>query len=696
MFMQNKKGKSEKFDIVQGIKTFGNTAGKNISDAIDSSKIYFADKKNDRNQKLLEKQYIAIQNISDLTWIEFINGLPESIVPLSNSNISKAKKTFPIPFEQELLWIDAEFDLRPSGIVVTNEGVFIKTNTDIIPLKKKQDEDEEVEIKPSVLYYFKWDSFEPTLFISENPSENIILSVDPKCQKAFMNACKEFSIEVPHAQELGYIQYYSNEEIENIISSSITMAAGIQSAEKTIFVENNSINNTPAGHGVMAEEFNSMIDNLQGHKSKVLGRDNAKNGPDRVLDSGVDKIFIQTKYHKTARSTLESSFDNYTGQYRYMQNGKPMQLEVPKDQYERVLKGFEEKIKKGKVPGVSDPAKAKEFVRKGRLTYQQALNLAKAGTIESLAYDAGTGIVSCSFVFGISFLATMFFSYRKSNDMPSAIQDGLAVGVQTFGLSFAQHILVNQVGRTNLAATLLRPSQQIVERLGTKASANLVNGIRALSGKTPIYGAAASKHLAKIFRSSVFTAAISFAVFSIPDSHKMLTNKISGSQYAKNMGVLLSSFLGAAGGAVTAGIATAKVAALLGTSVLPGVGTAVGLVGGLVGGIAVSSTANWASDTIWESDFVKVQRLFNAIITCMLSEHAFDENETQELVNELGKLDEKTLKDLFMDFRNSKEQENHFRDFLNSCFENISLKRERFLLPSMEEFYDAVLIENGV
>lgn len=61
-----------------------------------------------------------------------------------------------------------------------------------------------------------------------------------------------------------------------------------------------------------------------------------------------------------------------------------MQLEVPKDQYERVLQGFERKIKQGKVPGVTDPKEARKIVRKGRLTYNQAVNLTKPGTIESL------------------------------------------------------------------------------------------------------------------------------------------------------------------------------------------------------------------------------------------------------------------------------------------------------------------------
>ena len=41
----------------------------------------------------------------------------------------------------------------------------------------------------------------------------------------------------------------------------------------------------------------------------------------------------------------------------------------------------------------------KNIVREGKLAYNQALNLAKAGTIESITFDAYTGAVKCLSVF---------------------------------------------------------------------------------------------------------------------------------------------------------------------------------------------------------------------------------------------------------------------------------------------------------
>lgn len=57
-------------------------------------------------------------------------------------------------------------------------------------------------------------------------------------------------------------------------------------------------------------------------------------------------------------------------------------FEVPKDQYEEDVRLMKEKIKEGKVPGVTNPEDAKKLVKKGLVTYAQAAKIAKAGTKE--------------------------------------------------------------------------------------------------------------------------------------------------------------------------------------------------------------------------------------------------------------------------------------------------------------------------
>lgn len=193
--------------------------------------------------------------------------------------------------------------------------------------------------------------------------------------------------------------------------------------------------------------------------------------------------------------------------------------------------------------------------------------------------------------------------------------------------------------------------------MGYQASATIVNGIRALSGKGAIYGAAASKHLAKILRSNVLTSVLSFAVFSIPETYNVAVRKISGAQYAKNMSVLAGSIAAGAGGAVAAGVVAAKVAGAAGTTVAPGVGTVVGIAGGFVGGVVGAKVVKVAGDILHEDDVETLGRLFNAYVSCMIGEYLLDEPEIDTLINKLNEITQKEFKMLFDNIAKSAEQE---------------------------------------
>ena len=136
------------------------------------------------------------------------------------------------------------------------------------------------------------------------------------------------------------------------------------------------------------------------------------------------------------------------------------------------------------------------------------------------------------------------------NDQRAAA--GIAAGVQVFGLSFAQHMVVSQLSRTGLSNALMAPSQAVVGELGFKASATIVNGLRALMGKTAISGAAASKQLAKMLRGNAVSTAVALAVFSVPETYRLFQGKASGAQYAQNMACLATSIAGGIAGATAA------------------------------------------------------------------------------------------------------------------------------------------------
>lgn len=633
-------------------------------------------------------------------YTNFISNLGDSPTILSTNRMNQIKETFPIPKEQNIFWADAEFDLRPSGIVLTEKGVFIRTNVEILDgvidrskfnLEGLSSEEQQAFLQHKAQYYsgkaqliyYSWEDFNTAYFISDSELENKALLVDSNCSKRFIDACKTyFSQKEPDLEK----EYFNNQfykEKNNInLDNTILSSASLYSSESAIFAEQKSNVNTPAGHGEMVEEAITMIDNLLGLDAKVIGRDNSKNGADRL----VGNTLIQTKYYNTARGSLEACFNPENGLYRYMNDGKPMQLEVPKDQYQKVLEGFQHKIKTGKVPGVTNPDDAKHFVRKGRLTYTQAVNLTKAGTIESIMYDAKNGAVICSSAFGITFISTLYLTWRKTKNINLALEASLKAGLQIFGTSFLQHILISQISKTNLSKTLLVPSQFVVNVIGPRNSATIVNLIRAGIGKKAIYGSSASKHLEKILRTNTITTAIIFTVSSIPETYNLAMKKISLAQYTKNMAVLAGSM--AAG--ITTGIAAAKIVAAAGTVVKPGFGTAIGLAGGMVGGLVGGSFVKFVGDILHEDDSETIGRMFNAYLTCMINEFLLDENEMNQLIEKLDNVDKNEFKNLFESILSNENQENTIRDFLTSYFEEITARRPKFTLPSNENILHAM------
>lgn len=658
------------------------TAGAAVAGAAGGAKAALDEKEAERldaeKAEYAPKAQEALRAIEATRAQELLGSFQESPLPLTEANAAKVKSAFPIPREQTVVWADAEFDLRPSGIAMTEKGVYIKADADAFAVPGK-------EKRQSRLFYFEWAYFEPGSFASDGES-NLALTVDEACRSQFVSRCQALR-GLEEGRAAGIDSELATADNTAVKAAVVAAAAAINSNGE-VFVEQRAAVNNPAGHGELAEEANSIIDKLQGHQAEILGRDNAKNGADR----SVDGVLIQTKYYKTARGSLEACFDSSSHQYRYLaKDGTPMQLEVPKDQYQQVLRGFEKKISQGKVPGVSDPKDAEKIVRKGKLTYDQAVNLARPGTAESLKYDAATGAVTCSCAFGLSFLATTFMAYRETRDITGAVQAGIAAGVQVFGLSFAQHMVASQLSRTGLSNALMSPSQAVVGGLGFKASATIVNGLRALTGKTAISGAAASKQLAKMLRGNAVSAAVTLAVFSVPETYKLFQGKASGAQYAQNMACLATSVAGGIAGATAAGVAAAKVGAAAGTAVSPGVGTIVGLAGGMVGGTVGTVAASVVGGILFEGDGASFGRYFNAMVSCMAVEYLLDGHEMDELLACLNGVKPEEFKALMEETLPSQFQEAKVRAFLVPMFDEIVSRRERFALPTSRQISDALV-----
>lgn len=390
------------------------------------------------------------------------------------------------------------------------------------------------------------------------------------------------------------------------------------------------------GHGFAAERANTLFDKLSGHDAKIVGDDNAKNGADRIVDG----VYIQSKYCATGSRCINECFENDgKGFFRYMNNGKPMQIEVPSDKYDDAIRAMEEKIRRGQVEGVSNPEEAKNIVRKGHFTYEQARNIAKAGTVESLTYDAVNGTIIATSAFGVTALITLATSVWGGEDFDKALKLATYSGLKVGGTAFVTSILASQLSKAGLNSALVGSSEAIVVFMGPKASAVLINAFRY--GSKPIYGAAAMKSAAKLLRGNVITAGITFVVLSAFDVADIFSGRISGKQLFKNLANTAATVGGGTGGWIAGAAA--------GSAILPGIGTVIGgLVGSMFGGTAAGKVTNTVVGKFVEDDADEMVEIIESVFTDMVGEYLLSQKEAENAVDRLQeKLDGKILKDMY-------------------------------------------------
>ena len=587
---------------------------------------------------------------------------------LTPKSIKKIHERFPVPREQKILWAENVKNNKIYGMVITDKGIFFKSN----PHFQKKTNSKTKSKETIIYHYLKWEYF--------NPEDFKVKKVDADKYEVIFNEKVLFEIKEQENFFKCYADTYSK-----IVKESVTSAENIFADLEAIVPENYAKVNTNQGHGEMAEEALNLLDKLQGNDAKVVGRTNEKNGADRLVN-GVE---IQTKYYSSGRGCINACFDKATEQFRYFnKDGTPMLIEVPKDKYAEAVNEFRKKILEGKVAGVSNPNDASKYIKRGKITYNQARNLCKPGTIESLTYDTVTGAVNCSYALGITFLATFALSYLKDGNTKEAFGAALEAGIQVFGLSFFAHIFAQQVARTTLTHSLIPLSTYIVKSMGYSTAQTIVNAIRGMSGKSAISGATATKQLAKILRSNVVTSLITIAVFSVPDTYNILRKRLSGAQYTKNMLSLIGVLATSSGGTLATSVATAKAAAAMGTTISPGVGTAIGIAGGLVGGLAGGSAIKFVGDNIREDDSVIISRLFNAVIANLVYEYMLSESEMDVLVEKLNTIKPKEFKNLFANVIAVDNQEEVIEKFLRHYFEEIIRTRPKLPEPKPEDFVE--------
>jgi len=381
---------------------------------------------------------------------------------------------------------------------------------------------------------------------------------------------------------------------------------------------------TAGGHGFAAEDANHLADVLSGKQAKVVGVSNELNGADRL----VGHLQVQSKYFRSATESVAAAFDPSTGQYRY----QGQMLEVPKDQYAQALDAMRQRIARGQVPGYTNPADADKIVKQGTVTYQQARNIARAGNIDSIMFDARTQAVTCSYVFAMSFAITYAQGCWRGQSQAEATQAAVTAALKAGTITLAVGVTTAQLLRTKAAAVGTVIARSGVRTIaGTSAGQSMIEKIAAGSLGRSIHGAAATNHVARLLRTNAIAAAATVIITSVPDTYRLLiARSISAKQYGKNLAV---NAAGVAGG--SAGwLAGVGVGATVG-SIVPVAGTLIGgftggIAGALTGGYFASKAARNVADKLVDDDARRLLPIVYRELEALADEYLLIESELQQ------------------------------------------------------------------
>lgn len=454
------------------------------------------------------------------------------------------------------------------------------------------------------------------------------------------------------------------------------------------------------GHGPAAEYANNTIDRFRGINAQHLGADNAPNGADRMIISRSGEVtLLQSKYCETPSRIIYEGF--LDPQHSY---SKDMIIEVPRDKYDGCVKTLADRIREGKLKDkglyAENEQEARELaikhLKKGNITYQQALNVATAGTVDSIKIDAMQGIMCSSVSGSITALITFATCKWHGVDTKDAALMSLKVGAKTIGKATAIYVVTMQLSRKNVinvfSSAAKSDASHTVKMGGNffatadnpifKVSDNLAKKITKSSfaksglGKAMKLDTMRSGELAQKMMGSSVTVAITFG----PDICRALVGRISFKQLLKNSIV--------AGAGLAGGVAAGAAAG----SVVPVVGN---VIGAMVGGAVAGAAAKKVTDRFIEDDAVEMfiilkEEFMDVVPMSGLSQEEF--NEVVSVTIAHVKLD-RLLQDMYKQSKRGRAREYARDELISKAVQNVLRKREVITEAQFDDAFSQLALE---
>lgn len=401
---------------------------------------------------------------------------------------------------------------------------------------------------------------------------------------------------------------------------------------------------------------------------------------------------IRSVYLPTVEATVNAAFDLHSRSYRE----PDCLLEVPADQYQAVVRRIahlmEGSVLASSVPGIDGTRRLK----RGAVTYKQALRIARAGRIDGVALDAKTRAVHCDFPYGLSFALEHARARWAGGGERAAVAMALRASLIA-GPSSPVHGLLS----ARLAPTANAPmkSTQAKGALYGVAGSPLGRGAAESTMRTlsPVTGSAAGQ-LGLLASTGPLVTAVAIGVANLDFYRAALERSISWTQFTKNVVISTTGIVvgtgGWAGGAVLGSALGGPACALI-----------VGVAGALSAGGLVAVGAKRIADRFVEDDALRLMAITRRRSERLAFEYLLTTREIDQFAAQIKTLVDPTwLRGMFKAGRaaaksaggDAAKASRRFADReLNKVCRKIVKRRARIVLPNAG-VVNALLEETGL
>lgn len=421
------------------------------------------------------------------------------------------------------------------------------------------------------------------------------------------------------------------------------------------------------GHGHAAEQASYVKDFWKGKNPVAMGGTHEKHGADRVTGI-INKEFIQTKYYDNPSGSINAAFKGENGMATYVNDGKMMTIEVPKDQYTRCVKIMEQKIRDGKVPNETNPANAAKYVKKGALTYKQSRIATKSIFDRNSTIKENGKEIKVSFGEKLVYSAGLDFMTGAAQALPFAL------------VNFVWVYTNNVWQGTDNDEALNRAAKAMVKPILTSAVMYTVaSQFASKKGVTEFVGKKVAKEVTKEAVASGVLKTLTVVTVVGPDVTKCLVGKISPQQLTKNLastgaGMVIGGWLG---------------------SVVPVVGTVAGAAAG-------SIVAKKVMDKITPDDNIIMSRVLREEFIEIVLYAPLSNEEFEDIIDHTFRDEEnypKLLANMFSAGGRKGEKLEKSREFIDGVLTDIVIKKfterelpEDQILEAVNKEKDKILV----